>query len=598
MRISRIQSVNFQGLSGKRVYSFPEKITALILPNGSGKTSLLNAIRYGLTGTRPTGELISRGTGISAVNLTLETGEQIGRQESPTKGNAAFYNGKKCPQRFLTEQIEMLSGVENGTLKLVTSSDLLSRMKPQEFSDFLLSYIPKKLTAEDLVTMKDWGQLERVHIQSYFKNDTFDPSRLDAFYADIVAKRKECKIRIAQNDALLKNFDINAIPGGSKSELERRAAELEAFREKAIKYESDRKTYESLKAQRDSVEKRLKELNTRISEIKASKPDPQKLDAKKSEIETLEKEIIQAKEVYLTIQGTIRTLRAAVDSLNTNKCPLSDKLICKTDKTAVRSDLEAAIEEDEKALEKQGNLGRALAERLSVEKEALKSMEKDELTFKEKELLIKEYNELSKNIVKLPEAPKEPTYKGDLQKEYEETLKELGKFETYEKLRAVYAVQAKLRETLSALQNLADAFSPKGQVKQTIYEHVMQIFDDQCNIKADELKSGMRFRFVSDNGVHVTVDTKGTGEYLRLESLSGGEKIFAFFIILDMLNALSGSKILILDELSILDEESFRALIRTIKTYQDEYDQIILCMAEHEGLKRILIEEKIGEVIL
>ena len=59
MFVKTINTFNFQGLKGLQSFDF-DKITALAQPNGSGKTSLINALRFGLTGTSPKGNMISQ----------------------------------------------------------------------------------------------------------------------------------------------------------------------------------------------------------------------------------------------------------------------------------------------------------------------------------------------------------------------------------------------------------------------------------------------------------------------------------------------------------------------------------------------------------
>ena len=69
MFVKNLGTFNFQGLKGVQNFDF-EKITALAQPNGSGKTSLINALRYGLTGIVPKGDLVTRGEVSAAVKET------------------------------------------------------------------------------------------------------------------------------------------------------------------------------------------------------------------------------------------------------------------------------------------------------------------------------------------------------------------------------------------------------------------------------------------------------------------------------------------------------------------------------------------------
>ena len=598
MKIEKVQLLNFQGLDGKRALKFPDKIDAMILPNGSGKTSLLNAIRYALTGAKPDGTLISRGTDVAAVNLVLSDGNQIGRKETEN-GGSAFFNGNKCSAKFLSEQMEILTGVDTNTLKIVTASDVLAGMKPQQFSEFLLSYIPKKLTADDLVAaIEGIDEWDEKCIRAYFKDDTFPVSRLDEFYKAVFDKRKEYKTRYTQNDSLLKSFQMQGQQMLPKEELQKKAEALKAEYDKIISYEEAKRAYTALLQQYTRQKEQLADLDRRISENKAAAEDPEARKRLEKSIQDADRELQNLKEVYLTLKATVSTLEKALESLNTQKCPLSDKLVCTTDKTAVREEIEKAISENKAAADRQMETGNRIATRMKEDKTALDEMNRNFLLLREKTMLTEQRDALEKNLTKVPDEPKMPENAGQVKKDYEDAVKALGMFENAEKIKKIEESQAGIKRNWDSMERLVKYFAPKGIVKETINAQFMEIFDEQCNEKANELQAGMNFRFVSDNGVQVTVDVKGTGDYLPFGSLSGGEQMYVVYILLDMINALCGCRILILDELSILDEESFRAFIRIVKEHADEYDQILLSMAEHSGLRKILEEEGISEILL
>ena len=88
------------------------------------------------------------------------------------------------------------------------------------------------------------------------------------------------------------------------------------------------------------------------------------------------------------------------------------------------------------------------------------------------------------------------------------------------------------------------------------------------------------FKFESDNGVVVYMDN-GKGSMLPYESLSTGEKAYFMFVIMDMLNQLSGVNILLLDELSVIDSSVFEKFVSTVLEHKDDYDHIIMSAVNH-----------------
>ena len=120
--------------------------------------------------------------------------------------------------------------------------------------------------------------------------------------------------------------------------------------------------------------------------------------------------------------------------------------------------------------------------------------------------------------------------------------------------------------------------------KEKVTGAYINAFEDVCNGKADGLRTGMKMRFMVDNGITPLLDVKGDGNYLPYSLLSGGEKIYMIFLLLDMFNAMCGLKMLILDELSVLDASNFGALLDILEKHTEEYDQVLLSTVNHDGL--------------
>ena len=128
------------------------------------------------------------------------------------------------------------------------------------------------------------------------------------------------------------------------------------------------------------------------------------------------------------------------------------------------------------------------------------------------------------------------------------------------------------------------AFSPKGEVKEKITSYYLEEFAEPCNEKASRLFSGMKLKFVTQDGVKVLTDPNGSGEYLEFNSLSGGEQASVMFLLVSMLSSLSGMGIIILDELSVLDDNTFENLIRILKENSDEYDMCLIALVDHTDM--------------
>ena len=226
----------------------------------------------------------------------------------------------------------------------------------------------------------------------------------------------------------------------------------------------------------------------------------------------------------------------------------------------------------------------------------LKSLDNIKLRFREKEQYERQIKNIKSNLPTLPEDPGEVENAESLINEMNELLLLQKKAESFEKFTEMRKENESLNKQLSDLEYLVAAFSPKGKVKESITSYYLSTFEEQCNEKAESLKKGFRIKFVSDGGICVMADVTGNGVYRPISGLSGGERIYCLFIIIDMLCSLTGLRMMIFDELSVLDDESFPALIRLIKENEDDYDFVLLSTAEHTDIMDSLKKENINIV--
>ena len=85
MKIKKLQIMNFEGFDKTFEYEFTEPLNALCLRNGAGKTSFLNALRYAITGIKPSGNSINGNSTQMAVGLTFHDKTGIIRQDFSNK---------------------------------------------------------------------------------------------------------------------------------------------------------------------------------------------------------------------------------------------------------------------------------------------------------------------------------------------------------------------------------------------------------------------------------------------------------------------------------------------------------------------------------
>ena len=112
MKIKLVEMENYRKFFGKKEFLI-EKKNAFCAVNGSGKTTVLSALRYVLTGNKPAGDIINKSAEYARVSVTLESvvdgvDYSFSRQEFRDKDKASkfFINGKCTTQKTLNQKIE------------------------------------------------------------------------------------------------------------------------------------------------------------------------------------------------------------------------------------------------------------------------------------------------------------------------------------------------------------------------------------------------------------------------------------------------------------------------------------------------------------
>lgn len=594
MKIKKLLVKDFQGLHGKREYSFEDKLVVLAAPNGSGKSSMLNALRFGLSGQVPKGKVCADGAAKADVGIVFQDGQSVIR-EQPEKGSAKYWvNNRVSTKSGVQEALQKESGANAESMKIATASELVGNMKPQELMEFMLSFIPAAFTADKI--MQYTGEIPfsaEQTLRQYLPQGQFGTDALQKTYEDLFALRKEKKKRVA--DAASAIHALGAVQMPEETEEELTKAYREAYRvamnahEEWTAYDAKVKTYTAIKA---TIDKQSAYIDTVKNQIAA-------LDEKLKSVEGAPEQspapaYEAAKEELRAAEGTLRMLTAGADAvkkalatLECSTCPLSDKLVCTTDKTPIREELNTSIAASEKEIKKQEKKIAKLNEKVTAAGNLLALYNEAERIRQHRPALEERLKIAESSMPKLPEVPKKPATVYD-PNALSMIQEKLSMFPLVKKLEAYKKQWEVLSREVEDLETLVSALAPNGRVRNQITQNYLLAFEQFCNDKADVLKPGMRLRFLSGKGITPVLDVRGDGNFLPYDALSGGEKILMVYLLLGMFNEMCGLRILILDELSVLDTENFGLLLDVIKNNADDYDQVFLAMVDHEDMMKTL----------
>ena len=299
-------------------------------------------------------------------------------------------------------------------------------------------------------------------------------------------------------------------------------------------------------------------------------------------------EYIDTVDAKKTDRANYNTLKEAVETIRQPVCPLSRNIRCTTDKSSVLDELKEAMNRACESYNRHDRECREATEKALETEEKLKTIESDNNAADRKAQLERQRKQILETTVELPEKPEKGPDLAVISMEIERVRNTLQKLQDHQKVKAAEEKSGVKKEELSALEALHSAFSPRGEVKEAITRLYLDEFSGPCNEKAGKLFPGMNIRFVSEGGVSVQVDPKGTGQYVSFRSLSGGERAAVAFLLMLMFATISGTGILILDELSIMDESVLDALLTILTEHEGEYDMAILACVNHADTMELL----------
>lgn len=160
---------------------------------------------------------------------------------------------------------------------------------------------------------------------------------------------------------------------------------------------------------------------------------------------------------------------------------------------------------------------------------------------------------------------------------------------TRENLLAVKNALPEQEEQLNVLEALTSAFSKKGSVMENNTKVYLGFFEQQMNESA--IKLGYVISMEMENGLHVRIGRNGRTP-VDVDACSAGEKAVAIFLLLDLLNSFTGIRLLFFDEVEMLDNKVWEALLKLVEEKKGSYDHIVITGVNHddtmEAVDRIL----------
>lgn len=554
MKIQKIVIENFKGIKFT-TFMPKEEPTWLFDKNGSGKTSFLEALRYGLTGKMPK-DILYHGADEGFVTILFNDPDNTTVTRyfySGAKPNKVKVNSKTCTAKEAQKIICEIMNASDEKLDVLTSNEVFQELIKGDLGKFLLSFITEPMTIEKLYDICEFTDDEKAKIaDDKLLPKKFDVSITDSVYQVLFAERASFKKQVASLQAKY-DFEEPLPEPKYKSEADIKKAEDEyiklsgeaAFeKEKLDAYNKALTEYNSRKARQETLKRKLDELVAKL-EVETTESDVDNVNKTLNDAVTMKhnfETIIASNKVIVNNQKKI------LDALDSDKCPISSCLICKTDKTKAKADVEESISAAQSAVD-------TASEGVTKESEIIKEAN-NRLSYLRTQLNItNEIKALKCRIsdIDVGEEPSKPaivTISGDwklfpvYKKEYEEY---------YDFVSANELLGVLIKKT-AIVDGLVKKFSPKGDVETAIMKHYCDLFDTEAEMIANAFDYQVKFR--PENGVKLSIVPAGKTAEVDFTSLSTGEKLIVSIIIYVVLNNLMGTDIIILDDFNDLDAEN------------------------------------------
>ena len=603
MKIEKLIVTNFRGLEGTHVFMLPH-VSKLTTKNGTGKTSFLDALRYITAEIMPDKDIITKGKKSMSVEMIF-SGVSYERGIVISGGRNNGYckiEGKKVSKKDFELALETAIGFSMANLKNIISADIFKTMDPRDFGKFILSYIPQKMGKDELLGTIDGANDEMLKICDVMISDnaTVTTELIADLYNTFFATRKSIN-----TDLKTLKITLDSIPDFestlTETEIEEEEKKLLLYEERLRNYNRELSRYNAEEKKQAMLKVSIKEAEEKLAKvISATKPNPDVLKDIESKKTEKEKMITNISASIKAAKMSNETLKKSKESLTSNVCPFSSQIKCTTDKSEIINGIEKNIQVNIAAIKSQSEVLTKLQSELEGINEKNKLYLKNEKEYLIKIQLSKEIDDKKKLIstenVKPKEIEKIDNF--DAVKIRIANAKKL--IENKKKREEATKLYDKKKTEYENYDSLVKAFSAGGCVIKHVMEYYAGILDDAVNGNAARIKNGLKIHFNADDGLRITACTEKLikvspqDSFISYEALSKGEQTDVIYLIIDLINQLSGSKILLLDEMSVLDDESFEKLVETIMAHKDEYDHIILSGVHgNEILEKFSIPELI-----
>lgn len=585
MKISSITIKNFKGIE-EGIFT-PDKLNVFVGKNGTGKSSYIAAIAFALTG-KVNPELIKAGEKSLHVLIEFEDGTIVERINSLSSGTTVKCNGKKTSGKSVNEFLLGKLGADAETYKALCNSDYLRSLTSKELSSLFLSILPATVSFEKFVDLaNELLQNEKMNpLDTMDKNylaeilnhaDKFNIEQMESAYKVAYSDRRK-QGAIVKTLAAKTTFDTKNLPKETAEEIQKQIDETSKEEANLINYRKQLQVYKDSMKKHEDAKKKKEELISALKTYEEVKKPEEKLKMQAEEDKVKFTNAINKSRTFVaTAEANIKLFKRTLSSLEKPICPISEKLICTTDKSGLRGELEELLKKNNDTL---------------VEYNTFIKRCEDQIA--QRDAIINEYNNLCVLYTKktaleqqvkdfiIPEPIPKPEEVKEIDfSEKKKVLREsISVWNAYQVALDATKEYEKENRTLQVLERAVRILDVKTGVPAFILKAALKNFETAANKKASQIKDGFELQILCDDGLEVRAKIGIGKEFLPLEVLSTGESILVFYLLMDIINQITGANYLVIDNLDALDKDHTESLLKLLKD-DSSYEHIFIGAVDH-----------------
>ena len=583
--ITTISIRNFKGIEDLQLNA--KKLNAIIGKCGSGKSSLLDAIRFALTG-KAGKEVIRKGCREASVVLRFSDNSTIERIRR-TSENISKCNGKSSTKRSLDEFLTARN-MNPCWIESLCSVDWFAGLSSKDLNNFFMTILPLRAKAETVVELvaqldKDLTEKKEKYLMEEIlkKQEIFSFNDLANGYNTAYTVRQELKRKY--NEMLPRCTFNETVPAKTREDIEKELNNISQVEAAEKEYSKRLKEYASSKKQHDLAIKRLDEMKKELDTYSScKKPKEETKTQAEADRKLFQVHIKRTNEYIGTINSTLDLLKRTLDNLDKPICPISEKLICTTDKSQLKEELLSLIQKNENALASNKEFLAKCEDQVRKRDDIISNYQKEVYRNKQKTTL---ENNISKFIV--PEILPEPqkVEKAHLEAKKKELLDLLSILSRYEKVQQNKKELAKIKDKYDLAQFAVKVLDSKIGIPALILQRTLRFFEKKCNEKASLLREGFQIHFLSDNGITIQVSPGKGKPFVDMKEVSTGEFVCVAYILMTMIGEATKCHLFLIDNLDRLDTEYLNALLSLLEE-DKKIEQVFLGGVDHADVERTL----------